>query len=235
MEPLIFFTTLWILWLIGSRRWRRLVIRPLAIMGVVYLGLTSSVMLDLASQGLTSNLPQDSGEKADAIIILGRGQPFRSTRVELATKLWQDKRAPMIFVSGMLDAEEIISQLQNKGIPKPKLSGERCSQNTEENAQFTKAVLQSKGVRKILLVTDFPHMPRSQILFQSFGFKVIPHPIALPTQWNTTDQLGIVLREYLGLTVYRWQGRLRDRTQAEQDHPSELVSDRLKTWNCLVN
>ncbi|MCY7333899.1 MAG: YdcF family protein [Pseudanabaena sp. CAN_BIN31] len=234
MEFLIFFAVLWVLWSMSSRRWKRQIIYPLAIMGLVYAFLTSQFMLTLASQGLMSTLPQDSGERTDAIVVLGRGEPFRSKRVELAAELWQSQRASTIFVSGMLDAEEMIAELHEQGIPKSQLSGERCSQTTEENAQFTSAVLRQQGIKKILLLTDVPHMLRSQILFQNFGFTVIPRPIALPVSWSTTRQLSIVLREYAGLIGYHWQSRLRQRTQEEIDRPSEKVTYRLKAWNCQV-
>lgn len=235
LESLLFFAALWVLWTIGSRRWKRQVILPVGIIGSIYLFLTSPITLALALHGLTFSLPPDPGEPTEAIVILGRGESFRSHRVEVASELWLAKRAPTIFVSGMLDAEEAIDQLQERGIPKLQLSGERCSQTTEENAQFTTAVLYPQGINKILLVTDAPHMLRAQILFQSFGFKVIPHPISLSIQWSTPKQIGLVLREYIGLISYRWQDRLRQRTPAEIERPEPKVTYRLKAWNCRIS
>lgn len=235
MEVLIFFTTLWLLWLISSRWWKRKVILPLAIIGLIYIFITSPIMLALASQGLTFSIPQDTGENVDAIVVLGRGTPLRSGRVEVAAELWKNKRAPIIFVSGMLDAEETIEQLEKQGIPKSKMSGERCSQTTEENVQFTTAILYPQGIQKILLLTDFPHLLRAKTLFQNYGFKVIPQASSLPSQWSTIQRLKIVLREYAGLIHYYSQGYFRPRNQEEIANPSEKVSDRLKNWNCQVN
>lgn len=235
MESLIFFAILWLLWLISPRWWQRRIILPIAIIGLIYLFITSSIMLALASQGLTFSLPQDSGEKVDAIVILGRGEPLRARRVELGAELWEQKRAPIVFVSGMLDVEEIITQLEHKGVSKLQISGERCSQTTEENAQFTTALLYPKGIQRILLLTDLPHMLRSQILFKSYGFNVIPHVIPLPLHWSTTKQLKVVLREYAALVHYQWNGYLRTRTKEEIVHPSEKVRDRLNNWNCRLN
>jgi uncharacterized SAM-binding protein YcdF (DUF218 family) len=235
MESLIFFAFLWLLWLISPRLWKRRVILPVAIIGLILLFATSPLMLALANQGLIFSLPQDSGEKVDAVVILGRGEPLRARRVEFGAEIWEQKRAPILFVSGMLDAEEILTQLAQKGLPKSKISGERCSQTTEENAQFTTALLYPKGIQKILLLTDAPHMLRAQILFQNYGFKVIPHMIPLPLQWSTIKQLKVVLREYAALLNYQWNGYLRPRTQEEIVNPSEKVSDRLKNWNCRLN
>jgi uncharacterized SAM-binding protein YcdF (DUF218 family) len=235
METLIFFAVLWLLWLISPRSWKRRFILPVAIIGLIYLFITSPIMLILASQGLTFSVPQDSGEKADAIVILGRGEALRTPRVVLGNELWQQKRSPKIFVSGMLDAEEIIAYLEKKGVSRLEISGEKCSQNTEENVQFTTALLYPQGIQKILLVTDVPHMLRSQILFQNYGFKVIPRMIPLPLQWSNNKQLKTVLREYAALVHYQWNGYLRNRTQEEIVNPSEKVSDRLKNWNCRIN
>jgi len=235
MESLIFFAVIWLLWLISSRSWKRRFVLPLAIIGLLYLFVTSPIMVALANQGLTLAIPQDSGENADAIVILGRGEQLRSPRVNSGSELWQQKRAPKIFVSGMLDAQEIIMYLEQKGVPNLQISGEKCSQNTEENAQFTTALLYPQGIQKILLVTDVPHMLRSQILFQSYGFKVIPHMISLPLQWSNNKQLKTILREYAALVHYQWNGYFRNKTQEEIVNPSEKVSDRLKNWNCRIN
>jgi uncharacterized SAM-binding protein YcdF (DUF218 family) len=234
LESLLFLAAIWVWWLVSSRRWKRRVILPVGIIGLTYLLLTSPIALALAIQGLTFSLPPDTGAQTDAIVILGRGESLRSRRVEVASELWLAKRAPTIFVSGMLDAEEAIAQLQEHGIPKLQLSGERCSQTTEENAQFTAALLHPQGMQKILLVTDAPHMQRSQILFQSFGFKVIAHPIALPVQWSTRKLTSVVLREYLASIGYRWENRLRQRTPTEIAHPEPKITYRLKAWNCRI-
>ena len=234
MEVLIFFATLWVLWLISSRWWKRQIILPLAIIGLIYVIITSPVGLTLVNQGLTFTIPQDSGEKVDAIVVLGRGDSLRAGRVELAAKLWKQDRAPIIFISGMLDAEEIITDLQGYGISKLKLSGERCSQNTEENAQYTTAVLYPQGIKKILLITDSPHMLRSRTLFQNYGFQVISYQLPLTEQWSANQQLIAMLREYAGLMSYHWQGRFRQRTPDEITNPSQQVKYRLKEWNCYL-
>jgi uncharacterized SAM-binding protein YcdF (DUF218 family) len=235
LESVLFFAALWVGWLVSSRRYQRKVILPVGIIGSIYLLFTSPIGLAIALQGLTFALPPDTGESTEAIVILGRGEPLRSHRVEVASELWLAKRAPTIFASGMLDAQEAIAQLQELGIPQLQLSGERCSQTTEENAQFTTAVLQPQGIHKILMVTDAPHMLRAQLLFQSFGFQVVPHPIALPQQWSTRKQIGVVLREYVASIGYRWQDRLRQRTPAEIDRPEPQVTYRLKAWNCRLS
>ena len=51
---------------------------------------------------------------------------------------------------------------------------ERRSRNTLENARLSHAVLNAEGIRRIYLVTHAWHMPRAQLAFEHYGFKVIP-------------------------------------------------------------
>jgi uncharacterized SAM-binding protein YcdF (DUF218 family) len=234
MIVLILLTLIGVLWLISSRRWRRRFLTPIAVLIVLYLGLTSSLGVALATQGLTAPLPPDSGESVDSIVVLGRGDDFRNRRVEIAEELWRAKRSSKIFASGMLDAEFIIEQLKKNGVVASALSGERCSQSTEENALFSAAVLRPQDVQKILLITDPPHMLRSMLSFQASGFTVIPHASPLPSYWETERSLPVLLREYAGLVQYAVTNRFRQRSTFELEHPPMDVTTKLKTWNCKL-
>lgn len=197
-----------LLWLIPRRRWKRLFAGLGIILLVIYFTATSSLTVALASQGLVAFLPEDSGETVDAIVVLGRGYQFRASRVEVAAKLWQAHRAPLIFASGAGDASETIELFTAAGIPNQALAHEDCSRTTKENAEFTAAVLQPQGVRKILLVTDPPHMLRSLLTFRHFGFQVIPHTSPLPSELTPRRKAVMVFYEYLAFVTYGLQGRL---------------------------
>lgn len=234
MEALIFLTCLGLLWLISSRRWRRRVVGPAILLSLVYLIGTSSWMVSLATQGMLWFLPTDTGESADVIVVLGRGEALRARRLELVEQLWHAKRAPKIFVSGMSDAHPMVEYLKESGIPAASLSGENCSQSTQENALFTAALLYPQGIRKILLLTDPPHLLRAFLLFRSSGFTVIPHPSPVPLQWSSRDQARLVLREYLGLVHYAAIGYFRQRTEAELNQPPAEVTETISSWNCKI-
>ena len=232
MEALIVLTLLGIVWLISPRRWRQQVLRPMAALTCLSLLVTSPWMAQLAAWGITAPLPADSGESTDAIVVLGRGEELRDRRIEVATQLWRAKRAPVIFSSGMMDAHLMTEQFQGLGIPATQVGGESCSQSTAENGRYTAAVLYPKGVRKILLLTDPPHLWRSLLVFRSFGFSVIPHPIPLPEQWNSVQQISFILREYLGLLHYSTTGQFNQRPTAELEHPSAAIGQKFTDWNC---
>jgi uncharacterized SAM-binding protein YcdF (DUF218 family) len=54
------------------------------------------------------------------------------------------------------------------------------SRDTQENAAFTARMLRPAGVRRIALVTDAIHMPRSVAEFRAAGFDVLPAPTGYP-------------------------------------------------------
>ncbi len=183
-------------------------------------GLTCSDFgMRLGSRILVTLLPADSGQPADAIVVLGRGPDLRPERVNMAAQLWQAQRAPTVFASGRGDAQQIGDLLAQAGVAPEAIKGEPCSRTTEENAQFTAALLQPQGVRTILLVSDPPHMLRSWLTFRSFGFKVIPHPNPLPTRLSPRREAFLLVREYMGLASYGALGRFLPR---EAPPPTEV-------------
>lgn len=194
-------------------RWYRLMTQLVVAIVLACLVVTSPPGVAIANRLLISLLPPDSGEAADAIVVLGRGGPARNGRTQLVTELWKAQRSPKIFASGSGDAVAMITLLTKQGIPEQALSGEECSRTTEENAQFTAAILQPQGVKRIVLVTDQPHMLRSFLTFQSLGFEVIPRMAPrVVEQLSYKQRLVQVYREYAGLVVYGLRGRFFDRS-----------------------
>lgn len=172
-----------------------------------YLLLISPLGVNASSQLLVNLLPQDSGDRADAIVVLGRGDGMRPQRVQVAADLWKADRAPIVFASGRRDALEIAQGLEAQNVPGSAIDGESCSRTTEENALFTSLLLKPRQMQRIVLVTDPPHMLRSLLTFRSLGFEVIPHPNPLPPDFGTRQQASLVFREYFSLMGYGALGR----------------------------
>jgi uncharacterized SAM-binding protein YcdF (DUF218 family) len=109
---------------------------------------------------------------------------------------------------------------ESLGIDKSRLVMERRSRNTQENAEFSKALLMPKDGERWLLVTSAFHMPRSVGLFRKAGFAVEPYPVdwrvggrgdVLAFANVALDGLGrtdMAVREWLGLMAYRATGRI---------------------------
>lgn len=202
----------------SSRKWRisAVGVALLLLYGVV----CSPIGMKVGNQGLIGLLPEDAGQPVDAIVVLGRGQALRSERVQVAANLWQANRAPLVFASGWGDAKPIARSLAKRGVSAQAIDGEPCSRTTEENAQFTAALLQPRGVQQILLVTDPPHMLRSFLTFRSLGFQVAAHPNPLPPELNTRREAFLIVREYLGLVSYGFLGRFFPR----EAPPAEVIA-----------
>ncbi|SHL91967.1 Uncharacterized SAM-binding protein YcdF, DUF218 family [Bradyrhizobium lablabi] len=118
------------------------------------------------------------------------------------------------------EADQAGAILESLGIAKSRLMMERSSRNTQENAEFSKALVAPKAGERWLLVTSAFHMPRSIGLFRKAGFAVEPYPVDwrvggredLVTFGNiAVDGLGrtdVAVREWLGLLAYRLTGKI---------------------------
>ena len=211
-------------WKIFPKKWHRHINIFMSVFGFAYLILYSPVGAFLMVQGLVGPLPQSSEVSADTIVMLGRGGGWADEQVETATQLWESNRNSQIFISGNSIETEILSErLLKEGIPPEQISGEHCSQSTEDNARFTKAILADKQIHQIMLVTDEPHMLRSLLTFQSFGFQVSPHPVELPDEMKDFTVSKIALREYLALISYASLGRFQQRSSIELQNFTECM------------
>jgi len=210
-------------WALRSWRWKR----QASLAGVLLLLLYSLGLSPLGGRlggkGLALLIPADSGQTADAIVILGRGGDFRPSRVQVAADLWREQRAPLIFASGRGDAIEIGQMLEAAGVTGDAIDGEPCSATTNENALFTAALLQPQGIKRLILVTDPPHMARSQLTFRSLGFEVIPHPSPVPSDLNFKQRQFIVIREWAGLITYGMMGRYFARSAEATDFSVQVT------------
>jgi uncharacterized SAM-binding protein YcdF (DUF218 family) len=118
------------------------------------------------------------------------------------------------------EADYAASLFESLGVSKERLIMERRSRNTQENAEFSKAIAAPKAGERWLLVTSAYHMPRSVGLFRKAGFAVEAYPV----DWRvggsedlrrltvfSVDGLARVdigLREWMGLTAYWATGRI---------------------------
>jgi uncharacterized SAM-binding protein YcdF (DUF218 family) len=113
-------------------------------------------------------------------------------------------------------ATEIFESL---GVDKSRLTMERRSRNTYENAEFSRTIAAPHAGERWLVVTSAFHMPRSIGVFRKAGFAVQPYPVdwrvggradVLSFTSYAGDGLGrtdTALREWLGLVAYRLTGK----------------------------
>lgn len=199
-------------------QWKRRLSKPSGILLLSGFIATLLILLAEADKGLVLFLPADTGT-AQAIVVLGRGTELGIPRIDVANQLWKAKRAPLVFVSGIGDTPRMLPLLEEKGIPKRSLDGESCSLTTPENALFSAAILQAQGIKRILLVTDGPHMWRSLLDFRSQGFTVIPHTSPLPDNLSFMDKTSLTFREYFFLVTSSFRQLIRGERVPGTDSP----------------
>jgi uncharacterized SAM-binding protein YcdF (DUF218 family) len=128
--------------------------------------------------------------------------------------------SPNLVSNDAREADYAGTLFESLGVAKSRLTMERRSRNTQENAEFSKAMVEPKSGERWLLVTSAFHMPRSVGLFRKAGFNVEPYPV----DWRvggrsdlfTLSSMAIEglshtdvgLREWLGLIAYRATGKI---------------------------
>jgi uncharacterized SAM-binding protein YcdF (DUF218 family) len=157
-----------------------------------------------------------------------RGAPDRIIAAAILARRYPDARIVFSGGSGNLlstDAREADFAgvvFEGLGIAKSRLTMERRSRNTFENAVFSKALIAPKPGERWLLVTSAFHMPRSVGLFRKAGFPVEAYPV----DWRVGgrddlfafsnhaldgfSQTDTGMREWMGLMAYRATGRIDD-------------------------
>ena len=129
------------------------------------------------------------GGSIDADLSAARGTPVvrgAADRIIAAAALArQYPNARVVFSGGSAnllsndarEADYAGAIFESLGIAKSRLTMERRSRNTQENAEFSKAMVAPKAGEHWLLVTSAFHMPRSVGLFRKAGFAVEPYPV----------------------------------------------------------
>lgn len=83
---------------------------------------------------------------------------------------------------GVTYASFMADRLARQGIPSDRIWQEDRSTSSFESAVNVAQILQPKGIRKILLVTEAYHLPRAVRLFRRAGFEVYGSPCAFRTR-----------------------------------------------------
>jgi uncharacterized SAM-binding protein YcdF (DUF218 family) len=163
-----------------------------------------------------------AGATSDTNDVDGRGElsGFGANRLLTTARLYKQTKLPIIVSGGAVfkdsgnEAEIAKRQLTLLGIPANKIKLENKSLNTEQNAQFTKKVMELKRLKHPILVTSAFHMERAVLNFTRLGIKVLPYPTDFQTNQNISiypskfvpdDLMNIrlALKEYLGILAVK--------------------------------
>lgn len=221
-----------------ARAGRRAIVCAALALGVLATGVPAT----LAMRALENRFPRVEpkggiagiivlGGAVDEVLTASRGPVALTDSAERMTegvalaRLYPQAR--VVFTGGsarLLGAEQTEADAARVLWTGMGLSGERViyedrSRNTDENARFTRDLVQPKPGETWLLVTSAWHMPRSMGLFRAAGFAVLPWPVDYRTHGNALDFLpmreasqglfrtDVVTREWIGLAAYYLTGR----------------------------
>ena len=168
----------------------------------------------------------DGGEDlAVAGLNVGRWRSFDPEAVALARRypearlVFTGGSAALLRANAIDEARSAAKLFADLGILAERITLERESRNTYENAIFSRDIWKQKGFSSGLLVTSALHMPRSVAIFHKAGMAVVPAstdaggragglPFPLPVLPDAASLMlsTKALKEWLGLYVYRWRG-----------------------------
>jgi uncharacterized SAM-binding protein YcdF (DUF218 family) len=159
---------------------------------------------------------------ADAVIVLAGGGVSRHgvlssvsfRRSVHGIVLHREGWAPLLVLSGGESESRLRATLARRlKVPADAILTVAPGYTTREEAARIDRLLRPRGVRKILLVTDAPHMVRAKALFEQVGFEVLPAP-ALDGTGSAERPRGRLelflgtLQELVALQYYRLAGFL---------------------------
>lgn len=171
-------------------------------------------------------------ERADAIVLLGsgreRGDPAWGSdqptmigleRQRYAARLAKASGLPVLTTGGLhygtppSEAQIMADSLRDDSGVEVRWKEEQ-SRTTWENAQMSADILLPQGIKRVVVVTQAWHMPRSVWSFEKAGFEVVPAPVGflsadnarplggwLP-EYKSVWQSGLLLNEAVGQIAY---------------------------------
>jgi len=188
------------------RRWPRTgrAVAAIGVLALAFLSTTAGARLfvvPLERQTTALLAPEKAG--AQAIVILAAGQLENApeygaraipdyialARLRYGAHLHRKTGLPVLVSGGNGDVDVdldpakreyakadamAVALVEDFGVPVRWI--EPRSRDTLENANYSAAMLRADGVRRVLLVTDAMHMPRSRAVFERAGLEVVEAP-----------------------------------------------------------
>ena len=144
---------------------------------------------------------RDRARASHAIVVLGAAQywgkpsPVLKARLDHAVGLWRRGMAPRVVLTGGVGVGDTTSEAAvsrkyviGEGIPDSAILLETTGRTTRESLRSVGAMLQSRGERRVILVSDPFHMLRLDILARRFGLVPYTSPTRTsPISANTGE------------------------------------------------
>ena len=158
----------------------------------------------------------DNGKTADAIVVMGAAQydgtpsPLLESRLSVALELWNNKRAPVIALTGgkrdgdrFTESEAGSAWLVSRGVSPNAIVMETEGQSTWQSVQALAPVLQAKSLSRVIVVSSDWHIGRTSASLEDLGVNVVAS--ASPDgsdEWDiyewTRETVGVAVGQIIG-------------------------------------
>ena len=160
----------------------------------------------------------DQARTVDAIVVMGvaqydgRPSPQLRARLDHVFTLWSRGIADVVVTTGgnqpgdrFTEAEASANYLIDAGIPESAILQETVGASTYESLAGVDATLDSRGMERIVIVTDPYHASRSRQIAQGFGLEAwssaTPSSVVVGGEnlrLHAKEALGIALAQVIG-------------------------------------
>lgn len=179
---------------------------------------------------------------SDALIVLGDDN-YAADRAFHAAELYREGVAPVVVASGRMlrqnvsIADVMEHDLESFGVPATSIVKlTHRAENTREEAEESARLVQSRGWKRVLVVTSNYHARRARFIFG----RVLPSSVTLrvsgardsefdPSRWWETRQgRKLFLTELAGYLVARWELRTNP---APENETAFVISHARRGWS----
>ncbi len=161
---------------------------------------------------------RDEAQKADAIVILGAAQyngrpsPVLKARLDHAFDLYKKGYAGAIITTGGFGPDPNFSEahvgaqyLVKRGIDPANIVSEQGSGSTYDSIHAASGLMQAKGWKTALVVSDGFHLFRLKKMLQDEGILAYTSPAPdSPIEVASSQRFWHSIREVILFSAYRW-------------------------------
>jgi uncharacterized SAM-binding protein YcdF (DUF218 family) len=160
----------------------------------------------------------DQTRPVDAIVVLGAAQydgrptPVLQARLDEALAAYNAGTAPLIVVTGgrqqgdrFTEAETGRNYLVDHGVPERAILLENEGRSSWESMQGVGEILATRGVTRILIVSDGFHLFRLKLMAHHLGFTAFAAPATdSPIKRDSSLEIDYMFREAGGVVYFLW-------------------------------
>ncbi len=152
---------------------------------------------------------RDEARAADAIVVLGAAQydgrpsPVLKARLDHAIELYHDGVAPVMIFTGGVGVGDTVSEAEvgrryagKRGVPAEQTMVEPAGLSSGQSMNTVATLMESRGLRSAVLVSDPFHMLRLRLLAARLGLRAYSSPTrSSPIVLNSREEWKHILRE----------------------------------------